>query len=81
MEYDPRLPLNLTVDFNVAPQMSGLVIQKEFIQGGFWNGHTDYWDYRVIDEINAKYPHNEAYYLGSYFVERYKLNNIFLSLW
>ena len=77
LEYDPKLPLSLTVDFNVAPQMSGLVIQKEFIENDFWNGHTSYWDYRVIDEINAEYPHNEAYYLGEYFVDRYKLNNIF----
>lgn len=77
IEYDPNLELHYTVDFNVAPQMSGLVIQKKFIQGGFWNGHTDYWDYRVIDEINAAYPNNDAYYLGEYFADKYTSDNIF----
>ena len=43
IRYNPALPLHYTVDFNVAPQMSGLVIQKEFIQNGLWNGHTEYW--------------------------------------
>ncbi|OED34280.1 hypothetical protein AB832_07945 [Flavobacteriaceae bacterium (ex Bugula neritina AB1)] len=79
IEYDPSLPLHYTVDFNVAPQMSGLVIQKEYIKNGYWNGHTEYWDYRVIDEINAseKDGLNSAYYLGELFAEKYNTNNIF----
>ena len=31
-------PLHYTVDFNVDPYMSGLVMQLEYIESGFWNG-------------------------------------------
>jgi len=74
LPYDPSLELHYTVDFNVAPQMSGLVIQKKWIKDGFWNGHTNYWDYRIIDEINAEYPNNDAYSLGDFFANKYKPN-------
>ncbi len=77
LPYNPDLELHYTVDFNVAPQMSGLVIQKEYIKGDYFKGHENYWDYRIIDEINGEYPNNEAYYLGEYFADKYTTDNIF----
>lgn len=75
--YNPLLPLHFTVDFNVEPQMSGLVIQKEFIKDGFWNGHKKYWEYRIIDEINTEAPNNQAFYLGQLFTDKYNPQNIY----
>jgi len=77
IEYDPNLQLHFTVDFNVEPQMSGLVIQKDFIKDGFWNGHTKYWEYRIIDEINTVAPNNQAFYLGELFVQKYNPDKIY----
>lgn len=77
IEIDPELPLHYTVDFNVDPQMSGLIIQKEYIEEGFWNGFTEYWEYRILGEINASYPNNDAYSLGELFKDRYFSGNLF----
>lgn len=77
LQINKSLPLHLTVDFNVAPQMSGLVIQKEYIRDGFWNGYKEYWEYRILDEINAEYPNNNAYELGYVFRNRYNPRNIY----
>lgn len=77
LERNEEITLNLTVDFNVRPYMSGLVVELEWIKEGFWNGHQDYWDLRVIDELALEHPKNEAYYLGAEFDERYEVEGGF----
>ena len=65
------LPLHYTVDFNSSPYMSGLVIQLDFIKNSFWNGHTDYFELRVLKEMTLKPPINDAYSLGKTLEEEY----------
>jgi len=66
-----HLPLHYTVDFNTSPYMTGLVIQLEFIEDGFWNGHKDYWDLTVIDKFALQSPNNDAQSLGRFFESQY----------
>ena len=71
LELNKGEPLHYTVDFNVAPYMSGLVIQSTYVEGSYWNGFTDYHDVRVIDEVALEHPRNDARGLGEELVTRY----------
>ena len=67
--------LHFTVDFNVNPYMSGLIIQLEHIHnspGKKWNGFSTYIICRVLGEYALKYPKNEAYSLGSELVTEFE---------
>lgn len=64
-------PIHYTVDFNVSPYMSGLVVQSTYVQGGYWNGFSDYHDVRILDEIALEHPRNDARALGEELVSRY----------
>lgn len=70
------VPYHYTVDFNVSPYMSGLVIQYDWVDGD-WMDHEGYWDVRVLDEYSLSYPENESYYLGSKFIQDYASNGLF----
>jgi hypothetical protein len=61
------LPLHYTVDFNTSPYMSGLVIQIEYVEGGFWNGYTEFTEMTVIKQFTLKSPNNDAQSLGREF--------------
>ena len=74
VEFRHDLPVHYTVDFNVSPYMSGLVMQFEYIQDGFWNGHSDYWQVNIIDEVALEHPHNNALDLGAEVEHRYNLD-------
>ena len=74
LKLNPSLPIHYTQDFNVVPYMSGLVIQMEYIQGGFWNGHTEYWDVRMLDELALEHPLNSAQDCGLELEMRYDLS-------
>ena len=65
------LPLHYTVDFNTSPYMTGLVIQMEFIENSFWNGHESYWEITVIDKLALESPFNDAQSLGKFFESQY----------
>lgn len=71
------IPLQYTVDFNVAPQMSGLICQMVYVENSLWNGHTSYWEVRVFKEINCKPPNNNAADLGTAFTESVHIDNAF----
>ena len=73
VEFRDDLPVHYTVDFNVSPYMSGLVIQFEYIENDFWNGHTDYWQVNIIDEVALEHPYNNALDLGAEVEKRYDL--------
>jgi phage terminase large subunit len=63
VEYNPEHPLHYTLDFNTKPYMTGIVSQLIPTQKG--------WQINVIDELALSYPQNEAFYLGSQFMQRY----------
>ena len=65
------LPLHYTVDFNTSPYMTGIVIQMEWIEEGYWNGHKDYWEITVIDKLALESPFNDAQSLGKFFEAAY----------
>lgn len=65
--------LHFTVDFNVRPYMSGLVIELQWVEDGFWNGHKDYWDLRIVDELSMEHPRNDAFSLGEELENRYDI--------
>ncbi len=77
VEREKNLPIHYTVDFNVSPYMSGLVVQMEYIKDGYWNGFSDYWEVSVIDEIANEHPKNTAYDLGKTLQDRYDLTKGF----
>lgn len=70
-ERNAKNTLHFTVDFNVRPYMSGLVMELEYITGGFWGKFDDYWNLKVIDEISNEYPKNTAQDLGETFATAY----------
>ena len=74
LKHDNNNPLHYMVDFNVSPYMSGLIAQIEYVQDGFWNGHTDYWDVKILDEVANEHPKNNAQDLGAAVEERYNLD-------
>lgn len=74
---DGKNTLHYTVDFNVRPYMSGLIIELEYIKGGFWAGYTDYWILKVIDEVSNEHPRNDAFNLGAEIAARYDLQSGF----
>lgn len=65
--------LHFTVDFNVRPYMSGLVIELEYIKNGYWGAFTDYWQLKVVKEFANVYPSNTAYDLGASFDAEYNM--------
>jgi hypothetical protein len=69
--------LHYTVDFNVRPYMSGLIIELEYIKGGYWGGFLDYWQLTVLEEIANEHPRNTAYDLGAELVNRYDIESGF----
>lgn len=73
VEYQKDLPIHYTVDFNVAPYMSGLVIQMEYIKDSFWQGFTNYWNVNIVDEVANEHPNNTAYDLGKSLQDRYSI--------
>ena len=77
-EYNPKLDLHYTVDFNVVPYMSGIVIQTEYVSNGpKWNGHTNYVVVRFLKEYSLTDPKNMSFYLGEALINDYHqhLNN------
>lgn len=71
VSYKKELPLHYTVDFNTSPYMSGIVAQMEYIENGFWMGHTNYWVLSIIDKFALASPMNDAQSLGREFEHRY----------
>lgn len=69
--------LHFTVDFNVRPYMSGIVLELEYIEGGFWGKHESFWNLKAIDEFSCEYPNNTAQDLGLQFAEKYNPTNGF----
>jgi hypothetical protein len=65
------LPLHYTVDFNTSPYMTGIVIQMEWVEDGYWNGHKDYWEITVIDSFALASPHNDSKSLAKFFESGY----------
>ena len=57
--------------------MSGLIIELEYIKGGFWAGYSDYWILKVIDEVSNEHPRNDAFNLGAEIASRYDLQSGF----
>jgi len=72
ISYKKSLPLHYTVDFNSSPYMSGLVAQLEYIEDGFWMGHENYYELRVIDKFALASPLNDAQSLGREFENKYQ---------
>jgi len=70
---DEMLPIHYTQDFNVAPYMSGLVIQMKYITDDFWAGHAEYWEVNIIDELALEHPLNTARDCGIELDNRYNL--------
>ena len=70
---DNTLPIHYTVDFNVSPYMSGLVVQMRYVKDSFWNGFSEYWEVKIIDEIANEHPRNTAFDLGDELSIRYDL--------
>jgi len=64
---DGKNILHFTVDFNVRPYMSGLVIELEWIEDGLWGNFEKFWQLKVIDEFALEYPKNTANDLGQEF--------------
>lgn len=69
--YNHKLPIHFTVDFNTSPYMTGILIQMEYIEGGLWNGYSNYWVINVIDKLALKAPDNNAKMLGKYLEAKY----------
>lgn len=61
---DQDLPIHYTVDFNVAPYMSGIVAQLEYIEGDEWNGHESYYHLKIAKEYALKKDKATANHLG-----------------
>jgi len=51
--------------------MSGLLIQMEYMRGGYWNGYNEYWEVSVIDQFVLKSPQNDAKSLGAELEKNY----------
>ncbi|MGH1338324.1 MAG: PBSX family phage terminase large subunit [Aureispira sp.] len=77
MLYNADIPLHLSLDFNVRPYMSGVVMQSEYIEQGYWQGFTEWYELRIIDEICAKAPFNTGQGLAKIFTARYPVNSGF----
>tara|TARA_Y100001973_G_scaffold21651_1_gene32175 strand:- start:98 stop:1555 length:1458 start_codon:yes stop_codon:yes gene_type:complete len=76
-ERNEQNTLHFSVDFNVRPYMSGLIIELEYINGGFWAGFSNYWQLKVIDEIANTHPRNTAHELGAELISRYDVQSGF----
>jgi len=70
-EYNPDLQIHYTVDFNTSPYMTGLLLQMEYIENGFWNGYANYWKISIFDKFALSSPNNSAQKLGEYLEASY----------
>ncbi len=62
---DDNNTLHYTVDFNVDPYMSGIVMQLEYVDDDEWNGFDKFYNLRVFKEYKPKGNEATAYSLGS----------------
>ncbi len=71
VQYKEGLPIHYTVDFNSRPYMTGLVIQMEYIENGYWRGYDSYWEIRIIDKFALSSPNNNSKALGQFLEAKY----------
>lgn len=77
LDRDEKNVLHFSVDFNVRPYMSGLIMELETVKNSYWNGYENYILLKVIDEISNEHPRNDAYNLGAEFTSRYDVGSGF----
>ncbi len=71
VQRDSKNVLHFTVDFNVRPYMSGLVLELQWIEDSLWGNFENFWQLKVINEMSLEYPNNTANDLGQEFNTTY----------
>ena len=67
--------IHYTVDFNVDPYMSGLVMQLEYVDDDEWNGFEQFYTLRIFKEYKPKGNEATAYSLGSFLANDIELTD------